>query len=85
MRIKSMIALLLGLALLLGGMTAAAEEKNMTAYEAYLAGGEAPGLAGRYEGIFSIGVAASPEMLRDEKAAAEDRWLELAEQVDALP
>ena len=65
-----MFALLLVLALLLGGMTAAAEEKNMTAYEAYLAGGEAPGLAGRYEGIFSIGVAASPDMLRDEKAAA---------------
>ena len=70
LRIKRITALLLGLALLLGGMTAAAEEKNMTAYEAYLAGGEAPGLAGRYEGIFSIGVAASPEMLRDEKAAA---------------
>ena len=65
-----MFALLLVLALLLGGVTAAAGEENMTAYEAYLAGGEAPSLAGRYEGIFSIGVAASPEMLRDEKAAA---------------
>ena len=67
---KQITALLTGLALLLGGMSAAAEEENITAYEAYLAGGEAPSLAERYEGIFSIGVATSAEMLRDKQAAA---------------
>ena len=63
-------ALLLALAVLLGGVNTAMGEENVTAFEAYLAGGEAPSLAQRYEGIFTVGVATSPEVLRDEKAAA---------------
>ena len=63
-------ALLLALTLLLGCMNTAMGEENVTAYEAYLAGGEAPSLAQRYEGIFTIGVATSPEVLKDERAAA---------------
>ncbi len=66
---KQIAALLTGLALLLGGGSAAAEEAKMTAYEAYLADGEAPSLAQKYEGIFAVGVATSPEVLRNEKAA----------------
>ena len=68
--IKRTTALLLGLLMLFSGMNLAAAEENMTAYEAYLAGGEAPSLAQHYEGIFFIGAAVSPETLRDEKAAA---------------
>ena len=67
LRIKQIAALLLGLSLLAGSANA---EDSKTAYEAYLAGEEAPSLAQRYEGIFRIGVATSPEMLRDEQAAA---------------
>lgn len=63
-------ALLLALTLLLGGANIAMGEENVTAYEAYLAGGEAPSLASRYEGLFTIGVATSPEVLKDERAAA---------------
>ncbi|MBR0229068.1 MAG: endo-1,4-beta-xylanase [Clostridia bacterium] len=63
-------ALLLAMIILLGGMSAAMGQENMTAYEAYLAGGEAPSLAQRYEGIFTIGVATSPVVLKDERAAA---------------
>ena len=66
MRIKQIAALLLGLSLLAGSANA---EDSKTAYEAYLAGEEAPSLAQRYEGIFRIGVATSPEILRDEAAA----------------
>ena len=40
-------ALLLAMIILLGGMSAAMGQENMTAYEAYLAGGEAPSLAQR--------------------------------------
>nr|SIP63107.1 Endo-1,4-beta-xylanase A precursor (EC 3.2.1.8) [uncultured bacterium] len=63
-------ALLLALTVLLGGVNTAIGEENVTAYEAYLAGGEAPSLAQRYEGIFTIGVATSSEALKDERAAA---------------
>lgn len=70
LRNKHINALLLAIVLLLGGMNTTMGEEQMTAYEAYLSGGEAPGLAEHYQGLFSIGVAASPEMLRDEKAAA---------------
>ena len=63
-------ALLLALIVLLGGAKIAAGEKNATAYEAYLAGGEAPSLAKRYEGIFTVGAAVSPTVLKDERAAA---------------
>ncbi|MBQ6256385.1 MAG: endo-1,4-beta-xylanase [Clostridia bacterium] len=63
-------ALLLALTLLLGGANIAMGEENVTAYEAYLAGGEAPSLASRYERLFTIGVATSPEVLKDERAAA---------------
>ncbi|MBR5111125.1 MAG: endo-1,4-beta-xylanase [Clostridia bacterium] len=70
MRIKRTTALLLGLLTLFGGMNIAAAEETMTAYEAYLTGKEAPSLAGRYQGVFAVGVAVSHETLRDEKAAA---------------
>ncbi|MBR3742426.1 MAG: endo-1,4-beta-xylanase [Clostridia bacterium] len=63
-------ALLLALMMLFIGMNAAAGEENATAYEKYLAGGGAPSLAQRYEGIFTIGVATSPEVLQDERAAS---------------
>lgn len=63
-------ALLLALTVLLGGMSAVRGEENVTAYEAYLAGGEAPCLAARYEGIFTVGVAVSPKLLQDGQAAA---------------
>ena len=69
MRIKQIAALLLGMILMLSGITAGNGEDSMTAYEAYLSGGEAPSLAKHYESLFSIGVAASPEMLRDKQAA----------------
>ena len=69
MRIKRIAALLLSLCLLSGLACVGAEEENMTAYEAYLKGGEAPSLAQKYEGIFAVGVATSPEVLRNEKAA----------------
>ena len=61
---------LLALIVLLGGMSAVQGEENVTAYEAYLAGGEAPCLAKRYEGIFTVGAAVSPAVLKDERAAA---------------
>ena len=63
-------ALLLALTVLLGCVNTSIGEENMTAYEMYLAGGEASSLAQRYEGIFTIGVATSPEVLKDERAAA---------------
>ena len=66
---KRMSAILLAAVILLGGMSPALGEEEITAYEAYLAGGEVPSLAQRYEGIFRVGVATSPEVLRDKKAA----------------
>ena len=63
-------AALLCLVLLLGGIQTATAEETTTAFEAYLAGGEAPGLARRYEGIFYIGAAVSPETLRETEAKA---------------
>ena len=70
MRIKKTAALLLGLLMMFGGMNPAAAEENMTAYEAYLAGGDTPSLSQHYNGIFFIGAAVSPETLRDDQAAA---------------
>ena len=69
MRLKRRAALLLGLILMLGPLNIAAGEETATAYEAYLAGGEAPSLAERYEGVFYVGVAVSPGTLEDERSA----------------
>ena len=61
---------LLALIVLLGGMSAVQGEENVTAYEAYLAGGEAPCLAKRYEGIFTVGAAVSPPLWPFRRCAA---------------
>ena len=69
LRKKSLTALLLCAALIICAVCGGAEEA-LSAYEAYLAGGEAPSLAEKYAGAFQVGVNVSPAEIKDARTAA---------------